>query len=191
MTREETERIFNREPFDSEKSCIIIDKVSYGMTIGDLKFGNVRPGVVEATIKPGHTLEDALDELDERITAWHKRKYPHIYQPSQELKTTWQDEITGQLPTISKDAERLEIQIDNASTVDQLNTLQEAAEKNGLLSIWSHKMMKFLNSQIIKSRREAAKAEGYDDFCEAHNLPYNNECPECSTQSREFIDNLT
>ena len=57
-----------------------ITKVAYGMTIGDLKFGNQRPGVVEATLRPGETLEEALNELDDRITAWHKKRYPHLYQ---------------------------------------------------------------------------------------------------------------
>lgn len=61
-------------------SSVIIDKVAYGLTIGDLKFGNTRPGVVEATLKLGYTLEDALDELDERLNAWHKKRYPHLYQ---------------------------------------------------------------------------------------------------------------
>lgn len=56
-----------------------ITKISHGLTIGDLKYGNARPGVVEATLKPGETLEEALDELDERLTAWHKKRYPHLY----------------------------------------------------------------------------------------------------------------
>lgn len=57
-----------------------ITKISHGLTIGDLKYGNTRPGVVEAILKPGETLEDALDELDERLTAWHKKRYPHLYE---------------------------------------------------------------------------------------------------------------
>lgn len=57
-----------------------ITKISHGLTIGDLKFGNARPGIVEATLKPGETMEDALDELDERLNAWHRKRYPHLYQ---------------------------------------------------------------------------------------------------------------
>jgi len=59
-----------------------ITKISHGLTIGDLKFGNARPGIVEATLKPGETMEDALDELDERLNAWHRKRYPHLYQES-------------------------------------------------------------------------------------------------------------
>lgn len=59
-----------------------ITKISHGLTIGDLKFGNARPGIVEATLKPGETMEQALDELDERLNAWHKKRYPHLYQDS-------------------------------------------------------------------------------------------------------------
>lgn len=57
-----------------------ITKISHGLTIGDLKFGNVKPGVVEATLKPGETMEQALDELDERLNAWHRARYPYLYQ---------------------------------------------------------------------------------------------------------------
>lgn len=57
-----------------------ITKISHGLTIGDLKYGNARPGVVEATLKPGETMEQALDELDERLNAWHRKRYPHLYQ---------------------------------------------------------------------------------------------------------------
>lgn len=57
-----------------------IIKISHGLTIGDLKYGNARPGVVEATLRPGETMEQALDELDERLNAWHRKRYPHLYQ---------------------------------------------------------------------------------------------------------------
>lgn len=59
-----------------------VTKISHGLTIGDLRFGNVKPGVVEATLKPGETMEEALDELDERLNAWHRRRYSHLYQES-------------------------------------------------------------------------------------------------------------
>lgn len=63
-----------------------ITKISHSLTIGDLKFGNARPGIVEATLKPGETMEQALDELDERLNAWHRKRYPHLYQESEPVK---------------------------------------------------------------------------------------------------------
>ena len=30
-----------------------------------------------------------------------------------------------------------------------------------------------------KTKRKRAQENGFDDFCEAHQLPYNDECPEC------------
>lgn len=33
--------------------------------------------------------------------------------------------------------------------------------------------------ELNKLRRLDAQKEGFDDFCEAHQIPYNNECPEC------------
>lgn len=110
------------------ETSIIIEKVAYGVTIGDLKFGNVRPGVVEATLKPGATLEDALDELDDRLIAWHKKRYPHLYSANEGRPTveelSYVRGLLEPLPTISKDFEKLEIAIDNAETVDELKDVK-------------------------------------------------------------------
>lgn len=117
-----------------------ITKISHGLTIGDLKYGNARPGVVEATLKPGETLEQALDELDDRLNAWHKARYPHLYQEeypkpydgrdrfqhmtSGQLPPT-QVEFAGALPIISKDNERMEIEIDNCTSEEDLKQWKE------------------------------------------------------------------
>lgn len=112
-----------------EESSIIIEKVTYAMTIGDLKFGNVRPGVLEATLKPGKTLEDALDELDERITAWHKKRYPELHKDEGANILTAPEgtkrAYPGPLPTISKESERLEIDIDKCESVGELHELKD------------------------------------------------------------------
>jgi hypothetical protein len=111
-------------------SVITIEKVSYGITFPDLKFGNVRPGVVEATLKRGETMEDALDELDDRLNAWHRKRYPHLYQeihdgfvqdanykPSPSTQTT----TTNSEPmVINLQHEKLEIEIDNCMCEDEL-----------------------------------------------------------------------
>lgn len=36
-----------------------------------------------------------------------------------------------------------------------------------------------LNGASASEKRYDAQKNGYDDYCEAHDLPYNNECPEC------------
>jgi hypothetical protein len=121
-----------------EESCIVIEKVAYGMTIGDLKFGNVRPGVVEATLKPGHTLEDALDELDDRLNAWHRKKYPHLYQQesSPEIVRSFTPQQTGPsvMPQVIdyKQKETLEIAIDNATSLSQLAEIKDKCWKHDL-----------------------------------------------------------
>lgn len=33
------------------------------------------------------------------------------------------------------------------------------------------------------NKREKYQEAGYDDYCEAHDRPYNNECPECKERS--------
>lgn len=116
----------------SKESSITIDKVAYGITFPDLKFGNSRPGVVEATLKPGHTLEDALDELDDRLNAWHRKKYPHLYQDVRQNGNEWMAptpppenwEIPKQPAVIDyKKFEQLEIDIDNAQTSEELEAI--------------------------------------------------------------------
>lgn len=125
-------------------SSVIIDKVAYGLTIGDLKFGNTRPGVVEATLKPGFTLEDALDELDERLNAWHKKRYPHLYQddkqpfiPGADFPPHMKTDITfGPPPVIdygkhSQNPEDVLEEIKSAPSLEVLKTFKTIAGSPG------------------------------------------------------------
>lgn len=130
----------------------VITKISHGLTIGDLKFGNARPGVVEATLKQGETMEDALDELDERLTEWHKKRYPHLYQDSKSEGSGERDLSNWQpgaqrrpetLPTISKDTEKLEIAIDNATTIEELQSIKDQCGKSGLMGQYIAKIQSF------------------------------------------------
>jgi predicted RNase H-like HicB family nuclease len=136
---------------NNEESAVVIEKVAYGVTIGDNKFGNSRPGIVEATLKPGKTLEDALDELDDRLNAWHRKKYPHLYQegnPEPSL-TRFPPPLTGPavIETIDyKQKESLEIAIDNATSLESLAEIKEACGKAGLVSQY----MKKLNELMVK-----------------------------------------
>lgn len=36
----------------------------------------------------------------------------------------------------------------------------------------------------IAEKRRSAKDVGFDDFCEAHDIPYNNECGQCAELSK-------
>jgi len=98
-----------------------ITKISHGLTIGDFKFGNARPAIVEATLKQGETLEQALDELDERLTAWHKKRYAHLYGDN-ELKPS---DFVPATVVINKDEERLEMDIDNCESVGELHEFKD------------------------------------------------------------------
>lgn len=114
-----------------------ITKISHGLTIGDLKFGNARPGVVEATLKPGETMEQALDELDDRLNAWHRKKYPHLYEvvsavsvmnpsyvpPPSTLTTTGG---YGPPLEINRQHERMKDEIDDMQSIEGLRSWKEA-----------------------------------------------------------------
>lgn len=114
-----------------------VTKISHGLTIGDLKFGNARPGVVEATLKPGETMEEALDQLDDRLNAWHRKRYPHLYQeekypqpfPNPDRFTHMTSgqipptkvEFGGPPPVLNIEEERKEVM----DTIDKCATLEE------------------------------------------------------------------
>jgi hypothetical protein len=123
-----------------------VTKISHGLTIGDLKFGNARPGVVEATLKPGETMEQALDELDERLNAWHRNKYPHLYPEQSQhfhgLSPIPESQRPDPLPVISKDHEKMEIAIDNCTTIEQLKAWKEANP------VFPHKILVHYNNRL-------------------------------------------
>lgn len=125
---------------NNEESVVVIEKVAYGVTIGDNKFGNSRPGIVEATLKPGKTLEDALDELDDRLNAWHRKKYPHLYQESKTAfhKMEYEPAFGRSSPSTAsqvidyKQKETLEIAIDNATSLTDLVGIKDECWKHNL-----------------------------------------------------------
>lgn len=99
-----------------------IIKISHGLTIGDLKYGNARPGVVEATLKPGETMEQALDELDERLNAWHRKRYPHLYE--EEAKPTNQPIGIIHVENTPADGDEALSLIKNAPSLEILSTFR-------------------------------------------------------------------
>ena len=42
---------------------------------------------------------------------------------------------------------------------------------------------------IASEKRKAAIQNGFDDYCEAHDLPYRNECPLCPPLTDELPEN--
>jgi hypothetical protein len=144
----------------STESCLVVEKVAYGMTIGDNKFGNSRPGVVEATLKPGRTLEEALDELDDRLTAWHKRRYPHLYEDGQqpEIVRSFTPQQTG--PSVAvidyKEKENLEVAIDNATSLEELQAIKDA---NPVMTV---PILKHCNRRMEELMNEKSFTNGLD-----------------------------
>lgn len=124
-----------------------ITTISLTKTIAMPGYNNDKPAVVEAILEEGDTMEDCLSALNKRLTAWHQKEYPWLYTiPSMATPAGMGDNpytnagvspsIAGPftLPTIDKSIERLEIQIDNAKTVEELHMCLEEAMKtpNGI-----------------------------------------------------------
>lgn len=99
------------------------------------------PDTLEQDIFDGY-----VDRLREMTEANHKKKYPHLYNPSQSLT----DFNTGQpaiVPTINKEAERTEILIDNSQSIEELNKYSQAAANYNLVDHWTkrHDELKRIN----------------------------------------------
>lgn len=90
-------------------------------------------------IEEGETKLDAyrrgLKELDQIAAELRKEANPHLYQEKDKLKQDewtreypppehWKIPKDGPLPIISKDKERIEIQIDNAETIEDLKKVK-------------------------------------------------------------------
>jgi hypothetical protein len=88
-----------------------------------------------------------LDRLKDMAEKFHKDANPHLYQESKGVSewmapTPPQEhwEIPKDIPTISKDTEKLEISIDNATTLEDLSIIKDACGKSGLVGPYMKKM---------------------------------------------------
>lgn len=131
-----------------------IIKISHGLTIGDLKYGNTRPGVVEATLKPGETMEQALDELDERLNAWHRKRYPHLYQDDYGISNPpigpisyTKESIIPPIIQTEETPDRSEIPhfIQACKTIEELTSYKLLASKEPLYSLYMQRLKELTN----------------------------------------------
>lgn len=95
---------------------------------------------LEYPIGPNETPEEAWEEGRKTAEEWFAAAYP-----LQESKpegsgerdlSNWQPGAQRRpetLPTISKDAEKLEIAIDNATTIETLQSIKDQCGKSGLM----------------------------------------------------------
>jgi hypothetical protein len=104
----------------------------------------------------------AFREAVIKVGGWHRDANPHLYkeetypQPFPDpnrfdhltnLKTPMQVTFqNGAIPVISKDLERLEIQIDNATTLEELAPIKEAIWQAGLTKQYMKKVEELLDA---------------------------------------------
>lgn len=113
-------------------------EVTFDCTIPMPGYANVKPGIGRATLDEGETPEQAWTELNRRAQAWHRKEYPHLYDidvnnipthpvpgVNQFMQPTPKEIIAKyqSTPIIDKSIERLEIQIDNANTLEELDKI--------------------------------------------------------------------
>lgn len=101
-----------------------ITKVTYQKTYSIGPYLTDRVGI-EADPEGDETPADVLDNLRAKADEWHKAEHPHLYQDSKpdNVSVAFFDangRMTGVVPIINKDFERMEIEIDNCSTIDAL-----------------------------------------------------------------------
>lgn len=106
----------------------------------------------EEEVREGESRKDVLKrilaELEETAAELRKETLPNLDMAwsKKELQTSWKDEIPGPLPTISLNKERLEIQIDNCTSLEELAEYKELASKSGLVSVYMQRL-----SQLTKN----------------------------------------
>lgn len=107
---------------------------------------------------PGESIEDGemriISALERTADRLRKQANPHLYQ--EDLKQKGLEELRphipepnwrqSQVPIIDKSTEKLEIQIDNANSLEDLAKIKESCGKSGLMSLY----MKRLNELMIK-----------------------------------------
>lgn len=124
-----------------------ITTISLTKTIAMPGYNNDKPAVIEAILDEGDTMEECLSELNKRLTAWHQKEYPWLYNTPSSISSIdaaiapytnagASPSIGGPftLPTIDKSIERLEIAIDNL-TWDEINSEMEDNARNAGLTI--------------------------------------------------------
>jgi hypothetical protein len=131
-----------------------IVKASFDKKIGMPNFSNDTPGVVEVILEDGDTIESVWTELNQRAIAWHRAEYPHLYQEGNKpewvnmpVKANTQMIEMREVPTISKDAEKLEIAIDNAQSIGELQGIKDDCWKHGLTVNYINKFNELNNGR--------------------------------------------
>jgi hypothetical protein len=106
-----------------------IEKVTYQKTYSIGPYLTDRVGF-EATPngKPSDDPSEMLTMLEEIADAWHKKAHPHLYQESKTDSLPLEARGMNYVPIISKDKEKIEIAIDNAETIEDLNKVKEFYE---------------------------------------------------------------
>jgi len=110
---------------------------------------------------PGESIEDGVLRVRKHLVnaiEMLKKEYPHLCQETDGIKFEFPPARSNppvapgghafversSIPVISKDTERLEIQIDNATSLEDLAKLKEQAGKQGLISPYMKKMNELL-----------------------------------------------
>lgn len=116
-----------------------ITKVFYQKTYSIGPYLTDRVGFeAEPEGNPGDAPMDMLSMLHDLADEWHKAQYPEP--PGSEVwkfgdrvnRTDAAGPLGNSIPTISKDFEKLEIAIDNAQAIEELQILKDDAWKHGL-----------------------------------------------------------
>ena len=96
-------------------------------------YSNDRPIVLEADLEPGETKEQAWTRMNQDMIAWHKAEYPQLYQPENVTSGYYSTDLPNPPITtypapgiINIQDEKLEIEIDNCTSVDELKQWKDA-----------------------------------------------------------------
>jgi hypothetical protein len=88
---------------------------------------------MEASVHGGESHETVLDNLSHLINDWHRKANPHLHQEPEMTRFPPQLGVVAEaIPVISKDKEKIEIYIDNATSLEELQGMKDECWKHDL-----------------------------------------------------------
>lgn len=117
-----------------------VEKVTFDKKFGMPNYGSDHPGVVEAILENGETMEEAWTKLNQRMIDWHMNEYPHLYHSQIVATVDMRTQSSQPTPTIDRRRdEQIEISIDNCTTLEELGALKKDLP-NSLITTYMNKL---------------------------------------------------
>ena len=124
-----------------------IDRIKYGKSFR-IGLQDIWERIdIEATVDNSESINTCMDELKKEVEFTHRLLNPGLYVNVDYSAIPGHPMNGNHIPAINKEAERIEIAIDNCETPEDLHLLQNDAIKHGLVVQFIEKKKKIQSLQ--------------------------------------------